>query len=153
MSELEHNTNDTPLERRLERLLQDATTHSGTRIPDRVDRAVLAMAAAKTAQIRRTLWRDRAWRLTRYAAAVAAVLLLFAGLTQHLVDNRAPPSERPVDIVDAYLLARTLASGERPSADEDHNGDGRVDAADVDRLARTAVSLGPPREEERSRDA
>jgi hypothetical protein len=148
MTEEEQGTNDPRFEQRLRRLLEGASVPSGTRIADRVDRAVLAMAAAKASQIRRAWWRDRVGRFSRYAAAAAAVLVLLFGLMR----QRVVEPDRPVDIVDAYLLARTLASGGPLSEDHDHNGDGRVDAADVDKVARLAVSLEASGTEEGERD-
>ena len=49
-------------------------------------------------------------------------------------------SDGRVDIVDAYLMARSLERG-RSERTWDRNRDGRVDRGDVDRIAFAAVSL------------
>jgi hypothetical protein len=46
-----------------------------------------------------------------------------------------------VDILDAFLIARTLDRGGQPNPRWDVNADGRVDAADADVVAGAAVSL------------
>ena len=53
----------------------------------------------------------------------------------------APSSPAPVDIVDAFRLARALRDGQRVAAGWDADGDGAVDGADVEALARKAVAL------------
>ena len=47
-----------------------------------------------------------------------------------------------VNIVDAYRLAVSLQTGEEIDLSFDQTGDGRVDAEDVDEIARVSVALG-----------
>ena len=56
-------------------------------------------------------------------------------------DRGVPVAERRVDILDAYRLALQLEAGAQPDAQWDKNGDGRVDTADVDWIARASVAL------------
>lgn len=53
----------------------------------------------------------------------------------------APSPTAAVDIVDAFRLARALRDGQRVAAGWDADGDGAVDGADVEALARRAVAL------------
>lgn len=53
----------------------------------------------------------------------------------------APSSPSAVDIVDAFRLARALRDGQRVAAAWDADGNGAVDGADVEALARRAVAL------------
>ena len=48
---------------------------------------------------------------------------------------------RQADIVDAYLLERRIESGAKLDPSADYNGDGRVDRADVEALARRIVAV------------
>jgi hypothetical protein len=110
-------------------------------IPASVDATILA-GARKHAVVRR---RFRYWRSSLAATAAAATILL-AWL---LWPAASPPGGQlamdldrsgRVDILDAYQLARQLPNG------KDLNGDGRVDQADVDAIAQSAVDLkGGPR--------
>jgi hypothetical protein len=77
------------------------------------------------------------------AVAAAAVVLVAVGL---YLRPRAAEDHRPLDIVDAYRLARRLDAGEKPSPREwDRNGDGVVDRKDVETIARACVALGGER--------
>ncbi|HEY5998727.1 MAG TPA: hypothetical protein VI078_05420 [bacterium] len=53
----------------------------------------------------------------------------------------APRAAAAVDIVDAFRLARALRDGRRVAAGWDADGNGAVDGADVEALARRAVAL------------
>ncbi len=165
MAEKKYSADGSCLEQRLRELLQGASVRPGTDIPERVDRAVLAMAEAKAAQIRHAAWRRRTSRFLRRAVALAASIVLVTGIISVVSRRREDSggrmvaefpvreSAKTVDIVDAYMLARALASGERPSSEHDHNRDGRVDAADVNHVARMAVSLGAKPVGKESQDA
>lgn len=63
-----------------------------------------------------------------------------------LAPSAPPPLEAPrraaeVDIVDAFQLARALRDGGRVAPGWDADGNGAVDAADVQAIARRAVAL------------
>jgi len=135
----------------LRRALHGASAPSDPRILGTTHRAVLAMIDAKVAQIRarrraRTLW----W--TACSGAAAAVLLVAVGTVRlrrggaqdrvavQITGAPRGPAEQ-VDILAAYRLACRLRDAARVTGADDHNGDGRVDRADVDALARQAVSL------------
>jgi hypothetical protein len=159
MKTTETNGIDHALERQLSEALKGQSARSEAKIPERVDKAVLAMAAAKAAQIREAQIRDthrlRVARVWRWTAAAAALVLVAAGLSltllQHKSGNRTqlPGTTAQIhaigqcDIVDAYILASRLAAGENLPMEYDYNKDGRVDGADVDQLAGRAVSIEP----------
>jgi hypothetical protein len=109
-------------------------------IPVALD-ATMLLAAARHAARRR--W----WRRGIGFAAMAAVVLVTLGLVVPTVIQRMK-ADRPqawlpmdldrnarVDILDAYQLARQLPNG------QDLTGDGKVDQADVDAIAKVAVDL------------
>lgn len=73
----------------------------------------------------------RSWRPI---AAVAAVLLVAVGVW-YAVRPRKP------DIVDAYSVALRLRNGQSVEPTWDLNGDGKVDARDVDEIARRSVAI------------
>lgn len=115
-------------------------------VPGDVDRAVARMAH------RRLAARGRApaalWRLAPLAAAATVLLALGAwGLLQaptgpaSLALRQDVDGNGRVDILDAFLVARRIESGPRPPKAWDVNGDGVVDQADVDAIARAAVAL------------
>jgi hypothetical protein len=97
---------------------------------------------------------------TAPAAAVAAAVdeggaEPDAGAGAGSIEPPGPPPVRPrpprrrgdldedgrVDVLDAFLLARRLDAGDPGNPAWDASGDGRVDRADVDRVAYWAVSL------------
>jgi len=80
---------------------------------------------------RRILRPKRSWRPL---AAAAAALLIAVGIWFAL-------RPRKVDIVDAYSVALRLQNGQSVDATWDLNGDGKVDARDVDEIARRSVAL------------
>jgi hypothetical protein len=154
MKMTDNNEIDQALEHRLSEALKGQSARSEAKIPERVDQAVLAMAAAKAAQIRDTQ-RLRATRVWRWTAAAAALVIVAAGLSLTILQQKSvnktqrqyPTAQIHAtgqgDIVDAYILASRLAAGEKLPMEYDYNKDGRVDGADVDQLARKAVSIKP----------
>jgi hypothetical protein len=85
------------------------------------------------AEVTRKILRPRrAWRPV--AAAAAAILLAAVGVWV-AVRPRKP------DIVDAYSVALRLRNGQSVESTWDLNGDGKVDARDVDEIARRSVAL------------
>jgi len=122
-------------------------------IPGALDQAVIAQA-------RRHLDREPAahipWlRISRWAiGAMAALLIVFFG-THRYLSNRpgvpGPPQtlaredlnhDGRVDVLDAFILAKTLKSGPAPDRQMDINSDGKIDQADVAAIAAHAVRLG-----------
>lgn len=103
--------------------------------------------------------RRRRMALAACSSAAALLLLAFAGWQWQAssrpeedlsVASRSGPlvgdldRNNRIDILDAFALARALDRGEAPgpgSASADLSGDGRVDRADVEALARRAVAL------------
>lgn len=75
-------------------------------------------------------------------AAAAALFLAVAALL--FVPSKPGDLDRngQVDIVDALVLALRLKSGESVDRRHDLNGDGRIDAGDVDVLAARVVAVG-----------
>jgi hypothetical protein len=143
---------------------------SDLRLPDRLQRdlrAALGRAvrmpggvparleeALRTATQRPPL-RSRPWWLAGTAAAAAAAgLLLWLYLTASPPAAMTPPIARAefdradfdrdgrVLVLDAYRLALALRRGETVPGSCDLDGDGRVDARDVDQIAAAAVRLG-----------
>lgn len=111
--------------------------------PD-VDKAVLEQAKPHLARIRaRRLSRQRtAW----LALAACAVLLALVAATWLNRSGRQFAREDlnhdgRVDILDAFQLAREIRDGKARVDTGDFNGDGKVDEADVELLAKRAVNL------------
>jgi hypothetical protein len=97
-------------------------------VPPEIDRAILAAAA-------RPRLRARWW----VPAAAAAALLVALTLRE-----RAPgdvDGSGRVDILDAYLLALRIEGGAGAGRRFDVHGDGVVDRADVERIARLSVAV------------
>jgi|GEM_PF-3571412 len=142
------------LEVRLEEALRGATVRTDGDVPEHVDKRVLAIIDAKVGQMSRRqagspVPHHPAWRW-------AAALLVCSGLGLVVLRRphgashgeavvAAPPAARPVDIVDAYLLASQLQAGVKLDSRWDRNGDERGDARDVEALAKQAVALSPDR--------
>jgi len=83
-------------------------------------------------------WRTLAW------SAGAAILLVIFLWTRHPAlsfDREDLNHDGRVDILDAFMLAREIQSGQRPDLGRDVNGDGKVDQSDVERIALDAVKL------------
>jgi hypothetical protein len=87
----------------------------------------------------------------RWAAALAALVLLLAIIPQFLRKSGSAPDSRfaigdvnhdgKVDILDAFALAKKLKAGTPPNPQLDINGDGVVDERDVATVAAQAVRL------------
>jgi len=80
---------------------------------------------------RKILKPKRTWRPV---AAAAAALLVAVGIWFAL-------RPRKLDIVDAYSVALRLRNGQTVESTWDLNGDGIVDAKDVDEIARRSVAV------------
>ena len=118
-------------------------------IPPSVDETILAGVRPRLTGIRRRRARSR---MVAGWTALAASVVVGAFVVQALF-HRGPFAEHQrfargdlnhdgtVDILDAFQLARELKQGGKPDPSLDFNGDGKVDAADVDVLAARAVSL------------
>lgn len=128
-------------------------------VPQSVDVAVLSRAKADYA--RRARFR-LAMRWASIAATVAAVVAVVFIARMALVHSdrpfaRAVPDSKPgvapralpgdingdgkIDMLDAFILARRLASGARVDPSWDVNGDGVVDQRDVDWIVKESVTL------------
>lgn len=75
-------------------------------------------------------------------AAAAALFLAVASLW--LIPSKPGDLDRngEVDIVDALVMATRLKAGETIEGRHDLNGDGRIDARDIDVLAARVVAVG-----------
>ncbi|MEZ0267216.1 MAG: dockerin type I repeat-containing protein [Phycisphaerae bacterium] len=119
-------------------------------VPASLDRTILDAARGRFAARRRNRMMIR-WATglaTAAAACVAIALMLNPGRHQPPLAQKPPlkgdlDASGKVDMVDALLLARRIASADRPDPAWDVNGDGKVDAADADAVARSAVALQP----------
>jgi hypothetical protein len=133
-------------------------------IPSSIDAAIRAATRERARCIRlrrRRILPPPAWL---GAAAAAAAIMLAVGLPLSSRSSSEPPAEgarvetdardapRPgpamdidcsgaVDIVDAFVMSRRLRGGSRVPAEWDFDRSGRIDEADVDAVARAAVSL------------
>jgi len=130
MSEPETNLPDT-LTGELKRLYRQPVF-----VPESMDDAVLGAA-------RRKLGRRRRWP---WVGAAAAAMLMVGVWLGH--EPAAPAYAREdidrsgcIDILDALALARNLKAGDPSNTSYDINGDGAVNAADVDFVAMRAVAL------------
>jgi hypothetical protein len=132
----------------LRRTLRDLYTPpgiGGEGMPTRRDAELFAAVRRLPAPARRGRWRFAVG--SGLAAAVALAATLYWAAPRHEADH-APLYTRTGDIRDAYALARELkhsSDGKKDPAPAwwDANGDGRIDAADVDALALAAVQLAP----------
>ena len=125
---------------RLHEALRDVAKRERLDVPETVDRRIRAAARRP---------RGRLLRLRRAFTAAAAVALIAVGLwalngdpdggTRAVAVTGDLNADGVVDIVDAYLLDRRLASA---PAGGDVTGDGRVDATDLVRLIEMVVSVG-----------
>jgi hypothetical protein len=103
------------------RTLAARLTPAAIEVPPELRRRILAGP--------RSLWRP-------LAAAAAALAI---GLSVWLASRPEPPHR--IDIVDAYRVAVRLKNGQAVEAKWDLNGDGKVDALDVEEIARRSVSI------------
>jgi hypothetical protein len=129
-----------------------------TPVPAEVDRAVIDRVQQRFMRRRRAL----TLRWAGPVAAAAAVIVFALTINMPKRSVREPSTEqfnavrsravfRPVladidasgrvDILDAFKLARHIESSVRPDKKWDINRDGRVNRADVDAVAFTAVRL------------
>lgn len=133
---------------RIRRALKEKAARLAERIPPETDRAVLAFIDDRARSIRQAPRRARTVRWAAWAAAAAlaaavGVWTISGGRRALPVPSVAEDIDRSgtVDILDAFLMARTLElDAERP-ASWDLNRDGRVDGADVDMVAQKAVAV------------
>lgn len=122
-------------------------------VPAELDQAIRASARL---HFKRMLWRRRAGRWAGFGAAAGVMLALLWSRPWNATredGSDVPPGTlavaRPedidrngrVDILDAFTLARGMESATTLSLEWDVNGDGRIDGADVDAVARAAVRL------------
>jgi hypothetical protein len=137
---------------RLRRDLRDLFAAPGA-VPPQIDRAIMGQARRQLAKPRRVVLR------LRWAGGIAAAAVIVIGVV--LLNPKSPISNphspRPglaegradidhngrVDILDAFRLARQIASGGAMDSRWDLNADGRVDQGDVDQVAAAAVRLEP----------
>ncbi len=127
-------------------------------VPVSVDRAILADAQRFLAERVSPVRRHRQWSSLRWAAigsTVAAASLMLITLWPRLESNNGPletagnrtsdlnendiDQNGRVDILDAFVMARQIQSGDSRARDVNH--DGRRDQLDVDLVARNAVML------------
>ncbi len=142
------------LERRIAGELPELT------VPESVDDRMLALAGREAGRVRGELRERRntrgAWRVLRWAGpmAAAAGVLFFVTVPMTLQRDAEPAAvvragdvnaDGRLDIVDALLLARALEEQSTLEPGWDADGDRHVDRADVEHLARVAVSLGEVR--------
>ena len=147
---------------RLQRDLRDLFAPPGA-VPPQIDRAIMGQARRRLARPRRLILRLRwAGGIAAAAAAIVVGVILLNPKSEimsppALTGGRNLQSNRPgraegradidnngrVDILDAFRLARQIASGDPMDTRWDLNGDGRVDQGDVDQVAAAAVRLEP----------
>src|SRR5665213_1192970 len=117
------------------------------RVPAQMDAVILSRAKAGYA--RRARFR-RAARWTSAVAGLAGAVALAFIVRSALV---RPPAtfargdvnhDGKINILDAYIVAKRLASGGTPDPAWDVNGDGVVDQKDVDWIAQAAVRMNGP---------
>jgi hypothetical protein len=116
-------------------------------VPEAVDRTVLLRARSRMLARRRRLI---VLRWSGVAAAAAASLILALTLFRNPADKAAPPMvaaaedcnvDGRVDILDAFVLAKSIEAAGAPAARFDFTGDALVDKRDVDAVAMVAVRL------------
>jgi hypothetical protein len=122
---------------------------NGPAISRGVDERILGAAREEMARRVRMRWVMR-YAIGSVAAAAAVVLIVMR--TTH---QDQPPAKNgaavvaaedlnrdgKIDILDAYLMARSLAAKEAMAGEWDFNHDGMVDGRDVDVIALAAVKL------------
>ena len=139
----------------LRSLANDAGPHAaeGTRIPHRVDDAVLTIIEKRVTEIQ---WR-RPSRINFISkpiwAAAAAIVIIFLSL--FMFTERSPQMDAVrvakvrgdmdgsgmVDVVDAYLMALQMDANTGKSDGMDFNSDGLVDDSDVRDVMRQVVAV------------
>jgi len=144
---------DAGLERQVSKALsQDLKRlyQSPGHVPDSIDRAILSQLPVPSTRA----YRIRVYRtVAAFAALIGIVigLLVFTqGETNISTDEQAQTStfartdidqNGTVNILDAYSLARHIKSQQPARPTWDLNADGRINQADVDLVAYTAVRL------------
>lgn len=136
-------------------LQRDLARYLGSGEPPReVDERALAAAHAELADLDRSK-RHRSWPRSWWPVAAAAALLVALGLWRVFAPAPAPARvlaatdidrNGRVDVLDAFALARALQVHETQPKPElplawDVDGDGRVDARDVERVVQDAVKV------------
>ncbi|HET6247840.1 MAG TPA: dockerin type I repeat-containing protein [Tepidisphaeraceae bacterium] len=115
-------------------------------IPPALDAEILSRA--KRDFTRRLRFRS-AVRWTAAAASLAAAVAIVFIVRASFFHRPAPVAKGDinangkVDMLDAYLLAKHLAAGDKIDQKWDMNGDGVVDQRDVDWIANHAVQISP----------
>jgi hypothetical protein len=135
-----------------------ATPIAAIEVPASRDHAIVALARQRAAVVAAHIERNRRprWLRPLYIAAplaAAASITFFVTLQRSPALAPAPPppatfakadinGDGKVDIVDALALAR-IVKRQQQALDPawDQNGDGRIDQADIDRIAQGAVAL------------
>lgn len=120
-------------------------------VPRTMDESVLRTARERLSPVTRPSPRPLAHWVRSLAFATACLVLCAAAywLTRpSSLLNLSPAYAREdlnrdgrVDILDAFLLARQLQSGDNPRPSLDLNGDGVVDHRDAESIAAQAVKL------------
>jgi len=159
MSDAMENTSDNSMERWAEEGVPEKLREGlagiygrAPAISRKLDEAILSGAREQAARRARMRW------VMRYAigsvAAAAAVILVVFKVTHHDRGERTAQNsvdvvavaedlnhDGKIDILDAYLMAKSLAANEAHAKDWDFNRDGTVDAKDVEVVALAAVKL------------
>jgi len=146
------------LPKRLAADLRTAYSHD-VHVPEAVDSRVLNNARVGFAK------RSRFWSGLFYSGFAAAAAVLIFGIVlpeiypavEHVRPHKVGtqmlnviPSAAEdvdhngkVDILDAFVVAKLVETGKKVDEAYDVNGDGKVDQADVDRIAHAAVAVAP----------
>jgi Dockerin type I domain len=121
-------------------------------VPTAIDQAILADAQRYLAERVQPVRRRRQWSVLRWAtigSTVAAACLMVVtfwprhvandGLSSVAVNENDIDENGRVDILDAFVMARQIQTGDSRARDLNH--DGQRDQLDVDLVARNAVML------------
>jgi Dockerin type I domain len=114
-------------------------------IPPAINEAILGEAGLRFAGVRRRVRRRRTTQWLALAASFVVAVWL-AQLSLRSLDAKREARgdlnhDGRVDVLDAFQLARELKQGKPLPKAMDLNGDGKVDEADVQIIAKRAVSL------------
>lgn len=147
MSETEHNDerNEPPPGSRLTRAL-GGLRKQAVFIPAAIDQAVVEQAKSHLARIKvqRARWQRAQWLAVATCVALAVVIaqtVLRRNGGEGAYVREDLNRDGRVDILDAFQLAREIQKGTTRTTSGDFNGDGKVDRADTEILAKRAVSL------------
>ena len=108
-------------------------------VPAEVDRAILSLARCRIRANERVKPVVR-WLVRATAAAAVLLVALWVGTSRARLPQDIDGSGR-VDILDAFTLARVLDEKRAVERKWDVTGDGKVDRADMDAVAMSAVRL------------